>query len=183
VKRPDGVPWDAVASVLRYPTDGYGEGVLSSVAALDDRWPDAHVEMAAFAETVEALTPGECEELFTRTFDLNPACCLDLGWHLYGEAYERGRFLVTMRGLLRQHDVTEDGELPDHLSNVLRLLGRMERGAACRLAEESVAPALNTMCTAIEGKDNPYTHVLTAVRTLVRETLSDKDTSPEVCNE
>lgn len=82
------------------------------------------------------------QELYVQTFEFNPACTLELGWHLFGETYERGEFLVKMRGELRRHGVEETSELPDHLTHILRLIGRMEHGEAALLAGESVLPAL-----------------------------------------
>ncbi len=45
----------------------------------------------------------EVEEAFTRTFDVNPACALEVGWHLFGEEYTAAMFLVRMREELRKH--------------------------------------------------------------------------------
>ena len=70
----------------------------------------------------EQLGSTELEELYTRTFDINPVCSLEVGWHLFGEDYNRGAFLVRMRGLLREHGIEEGAELPDHLESVLRVL-------------------------------------------------------------
>jgi len=174
-------PLEALAAVLSYPGDGYrrrAAGCGEVLAGLSDA---AAAEMAAFAAAVSDLEDGELQELYTRTFDLDPAACLDLGWHLYGEAYERGRFLVRIRGLLREHGVRESGELPDHLTHVLPLLGRMDPEAASGLAREAVIPALAAMSGALEKADNPYRHVLAAVRSLVEEQLMKP--AAEVCHE
>src|SRR3972149_5384978 len=84
----------------------------------------------------------ELEESFTRTFDLNPVCCLEVGWQLYGEDYNRGSFMVEMRQRIRSHGITETLELPDHLSNLLPLLGRMEPQEAGPLCASFVLSAL-----------------------------------------
>ena len=39
-----------------------------------------------FAQAWADLTPEQQQELFVRTFDLNPLCSLEVGWQLYGEA-------------------------------------------------------------------------------------------------
>jgi nitrate reductase assembly molybdenum cofactor insertion protein NarJ len=59
--------------------------------------------------------------------------------------------------------------LPDHLTNGLRLLARTERASGAYFAEAIVLPALEKMLEAIRNKNNPYEHVLTAVRLAVRE--------------
>ena len=173
--------FEALAGLLRYPDGGYRERVEGCAAALEGLSAEAAARMGAFAGEVAGLNREELEELYTGTFDLDPACTLDLGWHLYGEAYERGRFLVALRGLLREHDIVESGELPDHLSHVLPLLGRLPSGEAAELARGAVAPALATMSKALESTENPYHHVLAAARALVDEALIQGVS--EVCHE
>jgi len=174
------LPYDALAAVLRYPDGGYAERVRECAAALRGLCQEAHAEVEAFAGEIRLLSPEEIEEQFTRTFDLNPACCLDLGWHLYGEAYERGRFLVKIRGLLRRHAIVESGELPDHLAHMLPLVGRMAPGPAVELVREAIAPALATMCTALEKTSSPFRHLLAAARSLVNEAPIER--AAEVCD-
>lgn len=175
------VPFDALAGVFSYPDEGYDEHVQACAAALAEASGGAAACMAAFASEVAGLGLEQLEELFTRTFDLNPACTLDLGWHLHGEAYERGRFLVTVRGLLREHGIVESSELPDHLSHVLPLLGRLAPEVAAQLAQSAVVPALATMAQALESTANPYRHALAAVRVLVSEVVIER--GAEVCHE
>ena len=43
------------------------------------------------------MSVEDLQELYTRTFDWNPDTSLEIGWHLYGENYERGEFLVEVR--------------------------------------------------------------------------------------
>jgi len=174
-------PLDVLAAVLSYPGEGYRHRVDRCAALLTRLSPDGATEMEAFRRETEGMQREELEELYTRTFDLDPAACLDLGWHLYGEAYERGRFLVTIRGLLREHGIPENGELPDHLSHVLPLLGRASFQLASKLAREAVVPALAVMYTPLEESENPYRHVLAATRALVMDQLMEP--AAEVCHE
>lgn len=174
-------PLEALAAVLTYPRNGFSRHVDDCAAVLAEFSAEAAREMAMFAEEVVDLRREDLEELYTRTFDLDPASCLDLGWHLYGDAYERGRFLVKIRGLLREHGVRENGELPDHLTHVLPLLGHMDPQPASELVRKAVLPALEAMAKALAKADNPYRHVLAAVQALLTERLM-KCTS-EVCHE
>ena len=57
----------------------------------------------AAVESLEAATrdhhrrpgrPEQIQELYTRTFDINPVCTLEIGWHIFGEDYARGALLV-----------------------------------------------------------------------------------------
>jgi len=73
---------------------------------------------------------------------MNPVSTLEIGWHLFGEQYERGEFLVNMRGRLREAGIPEIGELPDHLLHVLPLLDRLDPQDARAFADTFVLPAL-----------------------------------------
>ena len=71
--------------------------------------PEAAKEISAFGAFIEQHDLWEVEEAFTQTFDVNPACALDIGWHLFGEEYARGMFLVRMREELRKHGLARNG--------------------------------------------------------------------------
>ncbi len=164
----DWTPLDALAPLLVYPTDtlpahaaAAGLRLAASAPPLADR----------LAETLDALASWpahELEELYTQTFDLNPVCTLEVGWHLYGEQYERGRFLVRCRDLLHEAGVDEAGELPDFLPSLLLAVARLEQERALDVASY-LLPAVRTMCRAmkdksLEGRAALYVPVLDAVR-------------------
>jgi nitrate reductase delta subunit len=117
------------------------------------------------------VDPTDLEELYTRTFDINPVCSLEIGWHLFGEDYNRGAFLVRMRGLMREYGIEEGAELPDHLESVLRLLPAMDPtdpDDASDLVREFILPAVQKMRAPFEGVDNPYGTVLAEVERTLR---------------
>jgi nitrate reductase delta subunit len=118
-------------------------------------------------EKVGELSVEQAQEMFTRTFDINPVCTLEIGWHIYGEDYARGAFLVKMREQLREWNLRESQELPDHLTHVLALLGRLEGEAADQLAARYVLPALDKMLDGMKDSDSPYKEVLRAVSQVV----------------
>ena len=124
--------------------------------------------LAHFFGAIRPLSLHDVQELFIQTFDLSPVCSLEMGRHLFGENYDRGLLLVKMRQQLRDHGIAEGTELPDHLTYALRLLPCMQQEEASYFAEAVVLPALEKMLAAIHGKDNPYEHVLNAVRAAIR---------------
>jgi nitrate reductase delta subunit len=159
--------YDLLAGLLTYPDVGY-QGKLCRCRELVARdMPEAADWLGRFAGQIVPLDQTELEELFTRTFDLNPVCSLEVGWHLFGENYERGEFLVRMRQLLRRHGLQESTELPDHLSHVLALLGRLPAGEADRLLSRSVLPALEKMQAGLTRTENPFVFLLEAIRCVV----------------
>lgn len=150
----------SVAGVLTYPQADYNQRVQACVGAAT---ANVSQSLEAFAEQVSKLSVEEAQELFTRTLDLNPVCSLEMGWHLFGESYDRGLLMVRMRRELRRHGIDETGELPDHLSHALPLLERMAREEAEEFAGAVLVPALEKMLAAFAGKQNPYECVLLAV--------------------
>jgi nitrate reductase delta subunit len=166
-------PLAAFGALLTYPSEGYAERAAACARALERSWPEAAARIASFAG--EATELGQAEELFTRTFDLNPACALEAGWHLYGEAYERGAFLVKARGLLRRYGVAESGELPDHLSLLLPLLDRMPEDEAAPFARACVTRAVAKMVAGFGEADNPYREVLSALLGVLVERFGDPE--------
>jgi len=159
--------YDSLAGLFRYPTTGYGEVTDRCRHLLAANEPVAGEMIADFAGATAELNLDQMEELFTRTFDLNPECCLEVGWQLFGEKYNRGSFLVWMRQQLKIHDLAEEVELPDHLTYVMMVLGRMERTEADRFATEAVLPAMDRMLAGLKDKENPFEKVVRAVQNVL----------------
>ena len=116
--------YEPLATALTYPEHRQAWEIESSGNVSRPPYTAA-AELAAFAEKMAPLSVHDRQELFIQTFDLNPLCALEMGWHLFGENYDRGLLLVKMRQQLRMHGLPETRELPDHLTNGLRLLTRM----------------------------------------------------------
>lgn len=172
---------EAIAPLLDYPSTDYARltqicsDIVDGMASeREDEKVKFRTLMSQFAVPVQSMTREELEELFTRTFDLNPACSLDIGWHLFGEQYDRGDFLVTMRTALQEHGVREDAELPDHLPSVLRLMARLSSDHAEDLARTAVIPAVDKMLTVFSEEGNPYRALLLLVRATVERLVPEK---------
>ncbi|MBX2990080.1 MAG: molecular chaperone TorD family protein [Bacteroidetes bacterium] len=160
---------DGLATILSYPGEDYKSRVAESlqfIAAHSDA-EEMVGRLYAFSKAIEGLNKGEMEELYTRTFDINPVSSLEVGWHLYGETYERGAFLVQMRNVLRRCGVEESTELPDHLTSVLHAVGRMERSEAEEFIPSRVLKAMAKMLEGFAGQENPYEHVLVSVQLML----------------
>lgn len=157
--------YEAIATALSYPTKGYSAAVRTLPEVMPSECA-AHV--GEFAAAVGVLPLETQQELFTQTFDLNPLCSLELGWHLFGENYERGLLLVRMREELRRAGIAEDGELPDHLTYALQLLPRMEHEQAADFVGAIVMPALVKMMQAMRDKNNPYEKLLHSLAEVMR---------------
>jgi len=160
----DAAIYNVLVALLTYPEADYPQRIEASVQVAPE---PCREQLEAFAARMQGLRTDQLQELFTQTFDLNPMCSLELGWHLFGENYERGLLLVRVRQELRRHGLEESTELPDHLTHVLRLVERMEHETAADFVAACVLPALEKMLQALRDKENPFENVLLAVRNLL----------------
>lgn len=151
---------DRLAPLFVYPDDRYAATAAESARLLGLE------PMRVFADAVISMPSAALQEEFVETFDLDPDCAPDLGWHLFGERYERGEWLARLRADLRRLGLETSAELPDHLTNVLRILARDEQSRADALAR-LVTPALDKLHTALDRRASPFRHVLTAVQEIV----------------
>jgi nitrate reductase molybdenum cofactor assembly chaperone NarJ/NarW len=162
-------PFELLAQYLDYPREGQTEQLRAALPELESCSGAAATKLGVFLEQAEAIAVTDREELFTRTFDINPACTLELGWVLYGQDYARGAFLVKMRQMLNAHEIKESGELPDHLTHVLQLLSRLPESIALPFVAEEVMPGLAKMREGFKDEENPYAGVLEAIWIVLTE--------------
>lgn len=150
---------DALAELFEYPRDGHAIRTRALVRSVS---PQLRGDLEALARFSEEHDLGACEELYVRAFDANAERALEVGWQVFGEQYERGAFLVDLRGRMRACGVAETTELPDHLTQVLRLLGRMDDVDARTLVDRAVAPSLRRVREALDA-EHPYRGAVDAV--------------------
>jgi len=168
--------YDLLAALFDYPRQGdYGALLTRSIEALASDYPTANESMKPLHDYVAGMSLEQIQELYTRTFDINPVCTLEIGWHIYGEDYARGALLVKMRQQLREANLAESQELPDHLTHVLLLLGRLSGEEADELAARYVLPGLDKMLASTKDAEHPYLSILKAIRIVVQ---IDHDVEP-----
>lgn len=158
----------SMAVLVDYPTphlSAQARAVADHLQMNSKIWQDL---LEAFALHV-SLTPfTEVEETYTQAFDMNPACTLEIGWHLFGETYKRGSFLANMRASLREHGVEEGTSLPDFLPNLLRLLPRLSPEDAQGLVSDCILPSLAKVRPKLEHA-TPYDLLLEALDLMLQE--------------
>lgn len=147
--------YDAIASVLTYPESDFCERARRCRDLVAAHFPEMTEACDQFVAGIEEKPLHELEELYIQTFDLNPLCTLDTGWQLFGEEYNRGLYMVKVRQEMYRLGVPETTELPDHLTHVLAILGRMEADDGEYFAVACVLPAVMKTLEAIKA-DNPY---------------------------
>ena len=135
-----------LADIYEYPMEGYSEKISTAQEFLEKAFPEAANLLRPFTDYMLTLPLKKQEELFIRSFDVQSVTTLDLGYVLFGDDYKRGELLVNLN---REHREVQNDcgiELADHLSNVLRLLPKMQDSAIVEeLARRIVASALRRM--------------------------------------
>lgn len=135
-----------LAEMFRYPDSGYRNHVKEIQGFLYLNFPEAALEFSPFAKYIQDATEEQMEELYTKTFDVQPVSYLDIGYVLFVEDYKRGEFLVNMK--VEQNEVNNDcgSELPDNIVNVLTYIPKTKKSAFLNdLIAIALVPALKKM--------------------------------------
>lgn len=165
--------------LLSYPDEHTVQAAELLYVVLQGELPAAAKEASAFGAFAEQHKSWELEEVYTRTFDVNPACALEVGWHLFGEEYARGMFLVRMREELRKYGLPESAELTDHITHVLAVVAAMPEDEAARFVQACVQPAVEKMNSALENKETPYKHVVACLAAVMAYTWGEPAEEPD----
>ncbi len=164
-----------LSCLLDYPCQDY----LSSFAAWAKDFaylfPGAGQELNKFQSLVGELPLSEMEELYTRTFDIVPICNLYVSAHLYGdENYERGALMHRLKERYEASSFDTEGELPDHLSVLLRFAPLFEPDELKEIVEYCLKVPVKEMVRSLEESSNPYSHVLKAVAEVLESDLIEE---------
>lgn len=131
-----------------------------------------HLELPEYGESVvDYFLPvarhftsspvSELQEYYIRTFDVNAACYLDVGYVLFGEESKRGQFLLNMKNEQLKANNDCGTEFADHLPNVLTLLPKIEdHNFREELVVTMLLPALKHMLENFSKEENKYRYLL-----------------------
>jgi len=170
--------YHSVADLFEYPDLEFPQKVRKVKDLLDGSYPEAVAELERFLELLPDQELRTMQELFTRTFDVQSATTLDVGYVLFGDDYKRGELLANLN---REHLAVENdcrNELSDHLPNLLRLLAKIkDKDFADELVQEIIEPALTAMISEfapgrLEKKNEAYKK---HYKTLIESPTSELD--------
>jgi len=162
------------ADLLSYPDGNTRQAAAACAELLRSCHPEAADPLIGFVNFLDAQPTARVEELFTATFDLQPACHPYVGYQLCGESQQRTMFLIKLQQLYNQYGFTAGCELPDHFGTMLRFIGTMaDRDCREELVSDGLLPALGKM---LQGQDegvHPYVELLKALRSFLTGTVDD----------
>lgn len=153
-----------LASVFDFPRDDYRSHVERAIVCIKDNYPDAAVDLSEFLEGIP-LEILACQELYTRTFDVQSITTLDVGYVLFGDDYKRAELLSNLTRTHVLGGTDRKGELADHLPNILRLMPKFNdlsgEDLLGELVTEIMVPGLMLMIkefdvNRIEKKNTQY---------------------------
>lgn len=116
--------YTTLASLFKYPEKDYILHLKENQDYLNEFYPEAGKDLQPFSEYINNQSLSERQELFTKTFDVQPICYLDLGYVMFGEDYKRGAFLLSMQAEQIKINNNCGTDLPDNICNVLTLMSK-----------------------------------------------------------
>jgi len=140
------IQYQLLAALFEYPDAHYPSRVRDIEDYLRGSYADAAVELGRFID----LLPGDdlqaMQELFTRSFDVQAATTLDVGYVLFGDDYKRGILLANLNREHRAAGIDTGTELGDYIPNLLRLMAAIDDEEVLHdLAYAILGPALLEM--------------------------------------
>lgn len=150
-----------LAEALRYPYPRQFEDIEKEIGKLPSGMGSNTLN--TFIQKMQEYTLTEREELYTRTLDLNPMAAPYVGYHAWGESYQRGAFMSKLNQIISQLGINKEGELPDHLIPILRCLE--VSSAPIPNLDEIFLKSIKTMRKNLKSSepDNPYNDLLAAI--------------------
>ncbi|MBP9582918.1 MAG: hypothetical protein KBE38_12230 [Ignavibacterium sp.] len=117
--------YDLLASLFSYPDEKLRIDSEAAHRLLESKYISASKFFNEFYLFSKSISLIKWQEIYTRTFDVQPITTLDLGYVLFGDDYKRGELLVNLSKEHKNYNIDCGSELGDHLPNVLRLLTQL----------------------------------------------------------
>ncbi len=155
-----------LSQLLDYPTEALGEQTRTCIDLLKGDYSQAAQQMESFLHFVETTELGRLEEVYTGTFDINPACHIFAGHILFGESFKRGAFMAELTEEYQKRHFDTKKELADHIPVLLRFLSglALDDTLAKELNSDCLIPVFQKMNDNFkEDSQNPYVPVLRTV--------------------
>jgi nitrate reductase delta subunit len=160
------------SKLLDYPSSDFIEQVHATIGVLETDYPQAAEHLNKFLSFVEKTQLSNVEELYTITFDVNPACHIFAGHLLFGESFKRNTFMAELAVEYEKRGFDTKNELVDHIPLLLRFLSEIdpEETISKELLEECLIPVFQTMNDNFKDEaTNPYMPVLRGTLMVLQE--------------
>ena len=150
-----------IAHLFDYPSGDYNTVVDKLLQELQPYGESPVDDFLPVAGHFTSNPVTELQEYYIRTFDVNAACYLDIGYVLFGEESKRGQFLLNMKREQLKAGNNCGTEFADHLPNVLNLLPKLtDLLFREELVVSMLLPALKHMLENFRTEENSYRGLL-----------------------
>lgn len=163
--------YNLLSLILDYPhSENYKQIVQECINALKENNNKEAFLLGKFYKFIENMSLEEMQEFYTHTFDIGAFAPLYIGYHLFGESYERGKILVALRSIYKVKNIAEKGELPDFLPTVLRFMAIYNTDESEKeIVQKYVIPGMQKIAAAFSKSENAYKYVLKVILNLVMD--------------
>lgn len=173
-----------LAKLFSYPTSDFRSAIALLAVDFKEYGQSAVDDFLPVAQHFTSNPTTDLQEYYIRTFDVNAACYLDIGYVLFGEESKRGQFLLNMKSEQLKAGNDCGTEFADHLPNVLTLLPKLNDNL---LREELVVsmllPALRHMLENFRTEENSYKGLLKLLVLALETDFGDSTFVPYQINE
>ena len=162
------------AQLLNYPTSGYMEKIGIATDLLKVDYATTVPLMTDFQARIESIEMGRLEEVYTNTFDINPACHIFAGHILFGESFKRNAFMAVLAEEYEKREFAIGKELVDHIPLLLRFLSvsQPDDEFINDLAVDCLVPVFQKMNGNFpDDATNPYVPLLRSVSIFLEKSL------------
>jgi nitrate reductase delta subunit len=167
--------YEPLANLLEYPDEFWGLKLDMCQRRIERESLELARPFSKFYRNVEGRSVVEMQELYTTTFDLNPVCALEAGYHLFGEDYRRGIFLANLREAEAPYELGQARQLPDYLPVLLRLVVKLEEGELkSDLISECLIPAIEKMTESLDKAQSVYRELIATIGAALKREVPDR---------
>lgn len=150
-----------IAQLFSYPKGDFSSTTEQLAVEFQKYGQSAIDDFIPVAQHFTLNPTSVLQEYYIRTFDVNAACYLDIGYVLFGEESKRGQFLLNMNNEQLKAGNDCGTEFADHLPNILTLLPKLDDDSFREeLAVTMMLPALRHMLENFRNEDNCYKGLL-----------------------
>ncbi|MHC4841726.1 MAG: molecular chaperone TorD family protein [Planctomycetota bacterium] len=149
--------------LIRYPHEGQEQAARAAIEKFGE-YPEVQKHLKGYLEFLGRYDQYDLEEKYTQSFEINPAVALEVGYHLFGLAYQRGEFLARAKMEEEAVGIDSGSELADHLPVMLELAEKLtDEDSAMSLIQEAIFPAVQHMCTGFIPNDLKFGQAVVAL--------------------
>ncbi|MCK5720704.1 MAG: molecular chaperone TorD family protein [Thiomargarita sp.] len=158
--------------ILDYPTLDLSKHIQNCVNLLKTDYPETIESLENFQIFIKETPIGKLEEIYTATFDINPACHIFAGHILFGESFKRGSFMAALEEEYQERNFDKGKELADHIPILFRFLNQVDLNDTFleELIADCLIPVFEKMNANFQDDStNPYVPILRIISVMLEK--------------